>query len=84
MGIAGGYLAQKVRPSPPVSSVPSGQTGILPGRGLLMRSFLSGRLGCPGDPGGGRSVHPAARRGAMGVAGCWGVRTRVKSHRSEG
>jgi hypothetical protein len=25
-----------------------------------MRSFRYGRLGCPGDPGGGRSVHPAA------------------------
>ena len=53
MGIAGGYLAKKVRSCPPVFSVPSGQTGILSGRGLSMRSLRYGRLGCPGEPLGG-------------------------------
>jgi hypothetical protein len=57
MGVAGGYLAWNVWSYRPVSSVSSGQTGIPPGRRLSMRPFQYGRLGCPGDRGGGRSVH---------------------------
>ncbi len=50
MEIAGGYLAQKVRSCPPVSSVPSGHTGILPGRGLSMRSFPTTPIAFPRSP----------------------------------
>jgi hypothetical protein len=53
--LQGASRVEAAVPSSAAPLVPSGQTGILPGGELFMRSFRCSRLHCPGDPGGARS-----------------------------